>query len=122
MNINKYIGEKIRYFRQSKNINQEELAEYLGVTKQTVSRYELGDRKTDNDILFRLADYFNVSINDFFPPINVKNDNNCEFDILQNFLKKNGFLNDNEKLNEENLSTLIDFVKANKQFIMKDKK
>lgn len=73
MDINKYIGEKIRTFRQSKNINQEELAEYLGVSTQAVSRYELGDRKTDNDVLFKLADYFNVSINDFFPPISFDN-------------------------------------------------
>ncbi len=70
MDINKYIGEKIRLFRQSKNITQEELAQYLKVSIQSVSRYELGDRKTDNDILFKLADYFNVSINDFFPPLN----------------------------------------------------
>lgn len=73
MDVNKYIGEKIRFLRQSKNINQEELAEYLGVTTQAVSRYELGDRKTDNDVLFKLADYFNVSINDFFPPLNYDN-------------------------------------------------
>lgn len=73
MDINKYIGEKIRAFRQSKNINQEELAEYLGVTVQAVSRYELGDRKTDNDVLFKLADYFNVSVNDFFPTISFDN-------------------------------------------------
>lgn len=73
MDINKYIGEKIRNFRQSKNITQEEVAEFLGVTTQAISRYELGDRKTDNDVLFKLADYFNVSINDFFPPISFDN-------------------------------------------------
>ncbi len=79
MNINKYIGEKIRSLRQSKNINQDELAEYLGVSTQAVSRYELGDRKTDNDILFKLADYFNISVNDFFPPL--KFDNATAIDI-----------------------------------------
>lgn len=73
MDINKYIGEKIRSLRQSKNINQDELAEYLGVSTQAVSRYELGDRKTDNDILFKLADYFNISVNDFFPPLRFDN-------------------------------------------------
>ncbi len=73
MDINKYIGEKIRTYRLSKNINQEELAEYLGVSIQSISRYELGDRKTDNDVLFKLADYFNVSINDFFPPLSFDN-------------------------------------------------
>ena len=73
MDINKYIGEKIRTLRQFKNITQEELAEFLKVSTQAVSRYELGDRKTDNDILFKLADYFNVSVNDFFPPLSFDN-------------------------------------------------
>lgn len=87
MDINKYIGDKIRSLRQAKNINQEELAEFLGVTTQAVSRYELGDRKTDNDILFKLADYFNVSINDFFPPLNFDNgtivDLNMEIELVK---------------------------------------
>lgn len=73
MEINKYIGEQIRKYRQQKNITQEELAEFLGVSTQAVSRYELGDRKTDNDILFKLSDYFNISINDFFPPLTFDN-------------------------------------------------
>jgi len=69
LEINKIIGDKIRKFRQNKNITQEELADFLGVSTQAVSRYELGDRKVDNDILYKLADYFNVSIDNFFPPI-----------------------------------------------------
>lgn len=83
MDINKYIGEKIRKLRLQKNITQEELAEYLGVTTQAVSRYELGDRKTDNDILFKLADYFKVSINDFFPYF----DNAEVINISRNIIK-----------------------------------
>lgn len=80
MEINKYIGERIRNYRQSKNITQEELADFLNVSTQAVSRYELGDRKTDNDILFKLADYFNVSVNDFFPSLNFDNADRCELD------------------------------------------
>lgn len=85
MDINKYIGAKIRSLRQAKNINQDELAEYLNVTTQAVSRYELGDRKTDNDILFKLADYFNVSVNDFFPPLNF--DNASPFELPKRIVK-----------------------------------
>lgn len=73
MNVNKYIGNKIREFREKKNLTQEELAEFLNTTGQTISRYEIGDRKTNHDVLFKLAEYFNVSINDFFPPINFDN-------------------------------------------------
>lgn len=73
MNINKYIGNKIRELREKYNLTQEELAEYLNTTSQTVSRYEIGDRKTNQDILYKLAEYFKVSINDFFPPLSFDN-------------------------------------------------
>lgn len=73
MDVNKYIGNKIREFRNKKNITQEELAEFLKTTPQTISRYEIGDRKTNNDILFELAEYFNISINEFFPPLTFDN-------------------------------------------------
>ena len=73
MNINKYIGTKIREFREKRNLTQEEIAEYLKTTAQTISRYEIGDRKTNQDILFKLAEYFKVSINDFFPPLSFDN-------------------------------------------------
>ncbi len=73
MDINKYIGSKIREFRERKNLTQEDIADYLETTAQTVSRYEIGDRKTNQDVLFKLAEYFKVSINDFFPPLNFDN-------------------------------------------------
>lgn len=73
MDVNKYIGNKIREFREKRNLTQEEIAEYLDTTAQTVSRYEIGDRKTNQDILFKLAEYFKVSINDFFPPLSFDN-------------------------------------------------
>lgn len=73
MDVNKYIGNKIREFREKRNLTQEEIAEYLDTTAQTISRYEIGDRKTNQDILFKLAEYFKVSINDFFPPLSFDN-------------------------------------------------
>lgn len=80
MDVNKHIGEKIREYRERKNITQLELAEYLGTTPQALSRYERGERKTDQDTLFKLADYFKISINDFFPPL--KFDNAEPVDVL----------------------------------------
>lgn len=73
MDINKYIGSKIRSLRESKNLTQEEIAEYLNTTPQTISRYEIGDRKTNQDVLFKLAEYFKVSINEFFPSLSFDN-------------------------------------------------
>lgn len=68
--LNKYIGNKIRSFRKEKNLTAEELANKLGISRATVTRYETGVRNTNQDVLYKLADIFGVSINDFFPSIN----------------------------------------------------
>jgi repressor LexA len=67
MSLQRYVGEKIKEFRLKRGMSQEELADLLGTTKQTVSRYETGERKANQDILFKLSEIFNVSIDDFFP-------------------------------------------------------
>ncbi|WP_164683862.1 helix-turn-helix domain-containing protein [Streptococcus hyointestinalis] len=72
MELKNYIGEKIKYLRKSAKMTQNDLAKILGTTKQTISRYEKGERKANQDILFTLCDVFNVSIDDFFPPISTK--------------------------------------------------
>ena len=67
MELNIYIGQKIKEFRKNTRMTQSDLAEKLNTTKQTISRYEKGDRKAGQDILFRLCEIFDVSIDDFFP-------------------------------------------------------
>ena len=41
----------------------------MNTTKQTISRYEKGERKANQDMLFKLCDIFDVSIDDFFPAV-----------------------------------------------------
>lgn len=70
MNLSKYIGKRIKKFRNAHNLTTEELAEKIGTTRATITRYENGVRKANQDVLFQLADIFNVSVDDFFPPRN----------------------------------------------------
>ena len=70
MDLKKYIGNQIKTFRKSAGFTQDELAKRLNTTKQTISRYEKGDRKANQDMLFDLCDIFGVSIDDFFPSQN----------------------------------------------------
>lgn len=70
MDLKKYIGNQIKTFRKSAGFTQDELAKRLNTTKQTISRYEKGDRKANQDMLFELCDIFGVSIDDFFPSQN----------------------------------------------------
>ena len=69
MEISRYVGNKIKTLRESKDMTQDQLAEMLDTTRQSISRYEIGERKVNQDILFELAEIFKVSINEFFPPI-----------------------------------------------------
>ena len=71
MELKEYIGNQIKYYRKLNKMNQEELANQLNTTKQSISRYEKGIRKANQDILFQLCDIFNVSIDDFFPTSDV---------------------------------------------------
>ena len=64
-----YIGNKIKEMRISQGKTQEDLALLLNTTKQSIGRYENGSRRANQDLLFELADIFDCSINDFFPPI-----------------------------------------------------
>lgn len=59
------INNKIKIYRAMKNISQQELAEAIGVSQQTIGRVEkLG---TTNLITARkIADYFGVGIDDIF--------------------------------------------------------
>ena len=83
MDINKYVADKIKYYRIQRNLSQEEVAEELETSAVNISRYENGDRKTNQDILFKLRQLFGVSINDFFPPV----DNAKYIDLISNTIK-----------------------------------
>lgn len=69
MDLKKYIGNQIKTFRKSAGFTQDELAKRLNTTKQTISRYEKGERKANQDMLFELCDIFGISIDDLFPQI-----------------------------------------------------
>lgn len=62
-----HVGAKIKEFRVRRGMTQQDLAELMGTTKQTIGRYENGNRGVDQDKIFKLAEIFNCSIDDFFP-------------------------------------------------------
>ncbi|MCR5695070.1 MAG: helix-turn-helix domain-containing protein [Clostridia bacterium] len=55
------IGVKIAELRKSRNISQQELADHLFVSRDLVSKWELGKRRPDYETIERIALYFNVS-------------------------------------------------------------
>lgn len=51
----------LRRLRTEKGISQQVVADYLNITKQAYSLYELGKREPDFETLLKLGEYFNVS-------------------------------------------------------------
>ena len=64
-----YIGAKIKEFRLKRNLTQKELAKIVNVGDTTIANYEKGFRSPKKDTMFDLANAFNISIDDLFPPV-----------------------------------------------------
>ena len=62
MNMN--IGDKIRALRKTRKLTQEQLAEYLNISAQAVSKWETGLSGPDIDMLPRLAVFFGVTVDE----------------------------------------------------------
>lgn len=60
------IGKNIRYLRESKGLTQDQLAEKLFVTRQTVSNYETGRTRPDVDMIVSIANVLETDANTVF--------------------------------------------------------
>jgi len=57
---------RLQELRKQKNLSQKELAEELGVTRQTINAIERERYNPSLDLAFKLAEFFNLSIEDIF--------------------------------------------------------
>ena len=56
----------IRELRKSKSLRQEDLAEILGVTRQTIIAIENNKYDPTLELAMRISKYFEVSVNEIF--------------------------------------------------------
>lgn len=54
--------KNLRYLRKRKKLSMKELGLIFGLSESTISLYETGKRQPDNEMLVKIAEYFNVSI------------------------------------------------------------
>ena len=66
-------GDNLRHLRKSKKISQEELAARVGVSRQSVSKWETGDAYPEMNNILELCKIFHCNINDLI--------NDCIIDI-----------------------------------------
>ena len=58
-------GEKLKQLRKDHHLSQEELAQILNVSRQTISRWESSITTPDLAMLEKICHYFHISYNDF---------------------------------------------------------
>ena len=65
-------GNYLKALRKEKGLTQEQLAEMLGVTNRSVSRWETGANLPDIDVIITLSEFYNVDIRDLLEGENRK--------------------------------------------------
>lgn len=55
---------RIKNLRLENNKSQKEIAKYLEVDLSTYNKYEKGSRKLSNEVVKKLAEYYNISVSD----------------------------------------------------------
>lgn len=59
------IGQKLKTLRKLRKLTQEQAAEHLGITRATVSNYEVGRRSPHISELKRIGEFYGVGL-DYF--------------------------------------------------------
>ena len=93
------VGAFLKDLRKEKGITQEQLAEKLGVSGRTISRWETGKNMPDISLLVEIAEFFDVSI-----PEIIKGERKSEY--MKNETK-------------EVAETMSDYAKAEKEQLIK---
>lgn len=59
-------GQKIKDLRKELGITQQQLADSLNITHSAVALYETDQNNPSHEILFKMAEYFDVSLDELY--------------------------------------------------------
>lgn len=81
--MNIYFGENLKRLRLQKNLTQEKLADFLGVSFQSISKWERGDTYPDITMLPSIASFFGVSADELLGVDKAKRD-----EMIANYIEE----------------------------------
>lgn len=92
LSIKKDVGQKLLSSRKELGYNQQDVATAIGISRAALSYYEKGERSVDIETLYKLAAFYNISIDYLF---GLKDSPSPEYDISSvNELREMGFSSD----------------------------
>ena len=56
--------KRLRDLREDKDLNQTQVAKFLGMSQTGYSKYETGENDIPTSILIKLADFYGISLDD----------------------------------------------------------
>jgi len=114
------LGKRIKSLRYEANLTQEQFGKIFGLAKSTVSQYESGSSRPDDELKKKFATYFNVSLDwllgltDERHSVNMVKETQVKYEakstsnpMLDDLLKKVPDLTDEEK---ESLAEHLEFA------------
>jgi len=61
---NELLATKLKELRKARNYTQVDVAAALGIVRQTYSHYETGNRTPDSEMMYKLAAFYQIDVND----------------------------------------------------------
>lgn len=85
MDITKDVfGERLMEIRKERGETQQELADSIGITQQSLCRYEQGERTANIDFIRKVAKHYNVTA-DYFLGLSVAKSYNADLQAICNY-------------------------------------
>ena len=104
--MNLLVGENIKRMRRERNLTQEEMAAHLGISFQSISKWERGDGYPDITMLPVLANYFGISVDELLGMNEIaKSDKYNEINSIWTDNNKKGLHHENVALMHQSLKT-----------------
>lgn len=100
------VGSNIRRNRLERNLTQEEVAVHLGVSFQTISKWERGDRYPDIEMLPVISNYFGISVDELLGISESERKN--KYDEINNLW----LVNNKNGLHDENVELMKSALKS----------
>lgn len=110
--------ERLKRLRKERNLTQQDMADFLGITRQGYAKYENGHAETDLETLKKLANFFNVTTDylignvDNEPDIDSLTDEEIDEEIKEIMKDLNVWYKDEPKDKREKLKMLRKIIKT----------
>ena len=111
--VRDYFGTQFRAFRLNAGISQEQLADDLGLSVNTVSRIENGQTSADLSTIYRFAQMMNISIDLLFPPNKEQMEHETDMDISELTALYKQLTNTHKIIAEKTMRTLLNSLLEN---------